>query len=200
MIRKILFLFSVLALGTQMLIADGKKDAFIQKESTTSTPNEKYYKIGDRGPAGGWVFYDKGEYSEGWRYLEAAPSDQSSDIQWYNGSVIDIKTGTAVGTGKANTDAIVDAQGGIRYAATLCKNLTINGFSDWFLPSKDELNLMYTNLKKAGLGGFGEGFLWSSSQNYKYNYYSAWMQLFSDGFQSYYSGTSKYSVRAVRAF
>ena len=33
------------------------------------------YKIGDEGPAGGVIFYDKGEYSDGWRYLEAAPAD-----------------------------------------------------------------------------------------------------------------------------
>ena len=109
--------------------------------------------VGSEGLAGGIVFYDKGSYSDGWRYLEAAPSDQSTGIQWSNGEYIDIKTNTAVGTGKANTDAIIAAQGDGNYAAALCKNLTINGFSDWFLPSKDELDLMYTNLKKAGLGG-----------------------------------------------
>ena len=41
--------------------------------------------------------------------MEAAPSDQSTSIQWYNGSYIIISTGTAVGTGKANTDAIIAA-------------------------------------------------------------------------------------------
>ena len=121
-------------------------------------------QVGGEGLAGGIVFYDKGSYSDGWRYLEAAPSDQSTGIQWYNGKYIDIKTDTSVGTGKANTDAIIAAQGEGSYAAALCKSLTINGFSDWFLPSKDELALMYTNLKQAGLGGFGEGWLWSSSQ------------------------------------
>jgi Protein of unknown function (DUF1566). len=122
------------------------------------------YQLGDVGPAGGIVFYDKGNNDDGWRFLEAAPSDQSTGITWNNGKNIDIKTDTAVGAGKANTEAIIIAQGNGNYAATLCKKLSINGFTDWFLPSRDELDLMYTNLKKAGLGGFGEGLLWSSSQ------------------------------------
>ena len=154
-------------------------------------------KIGDTGPAGGTVFYDKGSASSGWRYLEAAPSDQSTGIQWYNGNNIDIKTGTAVGAGRTNTDAIIAAQGSGSYAATLCKNLSIGGFSDWFLPSKDELDLMYKNLKKASLGGFGEGWLWSSSQSYS-NY--AWSRRFSDGYQDSTGKSNRYGVRAVRAF
>jgi hypothetical protein len=67
--------------------------------------------VGRKGPAGGLVFYDKGSYSDGWRFLEAAPSNQSAGIQWYNGKYIDIKTDTAIGTGKANTAAIIAAQG-----------------------------------------------------------------------------------------
>jgi hypothetical protein len=157
--------------------------------------------VGGEGLAGGIVFYDKGEFSDGWRYLEAAPNDQSGGIQWYNGNNIDITTGTAVGTGKANTEAIIAAQGSGNYAATLCKNLSINGFSDWFLPSMDELDLMFKNLKKANLGGFGEGWLWSSSQtNNGFSFDYAWGQGFSDGSQHNYTKNYKYSVRAVRAF
>jgi hypothetical protein len=162
--------------------------------------------VGGEGLAGGIVFYDKGSYSDGWRYLEAAPSDQSTEIQWWNGSYNKIATDTAVGTGKANTDAIIAAQGDGNYAAALCKNLTINGFSDWFLPSKDELALMYTNLKKAGLGGFGEGWLWSSSQSGSLYSHAgaAWCQRFSDGRQDegykYGSVDDDASVRACRAF
>ena len=156
------------------------------------------FKFGEAGPAGGMIFYDKGSVSGGWRYLEAAPSDQSSGIQWFNGNYIDIKTGTAVGSGKANTEAIIAAQGGGNYAAALCKELSINGFSDWFLPSKDELDLMYKNLKKANSGGFGEGWLWSSSQYH--NYFTAWTQRFSDGGQYSVSKVNKYAVRACRAF
>ena len=71
-----------------------------------------------KGPAGGCIFYDKGRYSDGWRYLEAAPEDQSAGIQWYNGSYVTAgATDTAIGTGQANTTAIVASQGSGSYAA-----------------------------------------------------------------------------------
>ncbi|MGA2547987.1 MAG: hypothetical protein ABSF43_15675 [Rectinemataceae bacterium] len=158
-------------------------------------------KVGNTGPAGDFIFYDKGKVSEGWRYLEAAPDDQSIGIQWSNGnSSSAIDTGYAVGTGMANTEAIIAAQGIGSYAATLCKNLTLGGFSDWFLPSIFELSLMYKNLKKkAGLGSFGESWLWSSSQIYSFY---AWEQRFSDGCQTsdIFDMSSQYAVRACRAF
>jgi hypothetical protein len=155
------------------------RDAAILAGGTvTVTAVKAVMKVGETGPAGGIIFYDKGRVSDGWRYLEAAPKDQSTNIVWWNGSYKDIRTDTAVGTGKANTDAIIAAQGSGNYAASICKNLTLGGYSDWFLPSKDELGLMYTNLKKAGLGGFSGSWLWSSSQ---YNNFYAWYQNFSVG-------------------
>lgn len=180
-----LILFT-LAVGAQTL--DGRAAS----EAGTSV-----YKIGDIGPAGGLVFYDKGNAAEGWRYLEAAPADQSDNINWYNGKYLDIKTGTAVGTGRANTEAIIAAQGEGAYPAMLCKKLLINGYSDWFLPSKDELDLMYKNLKKSGLGGIKGSWLWSSSQH---NAFNAWKQGFADGSQANHSKGSVGGVRAVRAF
>jgi len=164
------------------------------------------YKVGGPGPAGGIIFYDKGKATEGWRFLEAAPSDQSAGIQWYNGDYRDIKgaLGTGIGTGKANTAAIIVAQGVGSYAAALCDSLVIGDYDDWFLPSKDELNLMYTNLKKAGLGGFGGVWFWSSSQRYNYVLYNlAWEQNFFDGEHDKYSRYTKFdkfAVRVVRAF
>jgi hypothetical protein len=74
----------------------------------------------------------------------------------------------------------------------------LGGYSDWFLPSKDELNLMYTNLKVAGVGGFVANGYWSSSED---NAHSAWGQRF--GTYVYQPGVPKYNegrVRAVRAF
>ncbi len=165
--------------------------------TTVKVADKLIITVGGKGPAGGFVFYDKGNYSDGWRYLEAAPKDQSTNIVWWNGSYKDIRTNTAVGSGKSNTDAIIAAQGSGNYAATLCKNLSIGGFSDWFLPSKDELGLMYTNLKKAGLGGFSGSWLWSSSQD---SSVYAWSQDFSDGRQGLSRKYSGYSVRACRAF
>ena len=158
------------------------------------------YKIGQLGPGGGLVFFDKGEYADGWRYLEAAPRDLKlgRGIRWNKDELLAIKTDTSVGSGKANTDLIIAAQGDGAYAAKLCKDLVVGGLRDWFLPSKDELDLMFTNLKSAGVGGFKDGWYWSSSQIY-WSYF-AWYENFEVGFQGSSYKTAEYSVRACREF
>ena len=157
------------------------------------------YSLCDIGPAGGWIFYEKGPVSDGWRYLEAAPSDQSAAIQWYNGIYLDTgAASTAIGAGQINTTAIVTTQGEGSYAAQLCDDLSEGGYSDWFLPSKDELNLMYINLKVSGVGGFADDPLyWSSSDVYGNG---AWCQDFSNGNQGLFYQEMTQRVRAVRAF
>jgi len=131
--------------------------------------------------------------------LIAAPSDQDagSGIQWYNGSYgITGATGTDIGTGKNNTEKIVTAQGTmVSYAANLCKSLNLGGYTDWFLPSKDELNKLYENRVK--IGGFSNAWYWSSSE-YDLNY--AWNQSFNGGNQATSNRSSNCRVRAVRAF
>jgi hypothetical protein len=82
-------------------------------------------------------------------------------------------------------------------ALSKAKSYNGGGYTDWYLPIKDELNLMYTNLKAKGLGGFSSGWYWSSSE---YSNSSAWVQQFSDGRQNGYVKNYKGSVRAVRAF
>jgi hypothetical protein len=167
----------------------------------TNISNRGDYQLGGFGPAGGRIFYDKGAYSNGWRYLEAAPFENEFEgIQWgaYEQNVEG--TSTRLGTGKQNTQIVVDYLrriGESGKAAQLCDSLVIGEYSDWFLPSKDELNLMYENLKKKGLGEFSNSWYWSSSQIY--NLYS-WDQYFSDGRQDYYYKYFTHSVRAVRAF
>ena len=131
-------------------------------ETTAEAAIEKgEYNIGDTGPAGGLIFYVNPNYeTDGWRYLEAAPSDQSTEILWdYGRDVATGATATVVGTGQANTQTIVKVLGAGSYAAQLCNDLTQGGYSDWFLPSKDELDLMYENLYLKGLGGFTSGYL-----------------------------------------
>ena len=178
-------------------------------EDKAETIMSAAYKIGSTGPAGGFVFYDKGEFSDGWQYLESAPANTEFTGQWgtYSlGGVLMIKgievsgTSEALGSGKANTQLILDVlkenneRGRV---AQMVTQLNINGFTDWFLPSKKELDLMYKNLKACGLGNFNKGFYWSSSQS---NRSFAWVQRFSDGDQSNYSKNNPCAVRAARAF
>ena len=158
------------------------------------------YKIGDQGPAGGIIFFDAGLYMDGWRYLEAAPADIPGTWEWGAFGKDLSGTSTEVGSGKRNTQLILDVlkqTGERRRAAQLCQAYENNGYKDWFLPSKDELNWMYVNLKKKGLGGFTDGYYWSSSQP---NTTNAWDQRFSAGYQDGGGKNSSFCVRAVRAF
>jgi hypothetical protein len=73
--------------------------------------------------------------------------------------------------------------------------LVLNGYSDWYLPSKDELNKLYIN--RVAIGGFTTYFYWSSSE---VEVSSAWHQYFFNGAQRIDFKASQFSVRAVRAF
>ncbi len=153
------------------------------------------YSIGDTGPAGGIVFYDKGSYSDGWRYLEAAPSDHDSKVKW-GGSGTEVGgTGTDIGSGKSNTEKNVNQLGSGNYAARLCYDFELSGYDDWFLPSKDELNELYT--QKDTVGGFTSGNYWSSSES---DSHYAWDQSFGSGNQLNNDKLYDEYVRAVRAF
>jgi hypothetical protein len=164
----------------------------------TPPPVEKVYKIGDAGPAGGIVFYDKGNNNGGWRYLEAAPAHTDFTAEWgAYGNVIK-GTATGMGSGKRNTELIVNYLRGREEtgrAAQLWDALLAE--DNWFLPSKDELNLMYTNLKTKGLGGFKNEYYWSSSED---DNISSWYQDFRDGRMSNGDKNKSRSVRAARRF
>ena len=173
------------------------------------------YSIGDTGPAGGIVFYDKGFYSDGWRYLEAAPSDIGIYVFGYyrpdgtNNNMVG--TAQAIGSGRYNTERLVehmdidgkaysDSSGTAtaEYDAKKCLDYSYGGYDDWFLPSIDELNLMYHNLHKRGLGSFANSYYWSSSEGVSSN---AWQQNFGSGDQGCYNRNDNVTyVRAVRAF
>ena len=129
--------------------------------------------------------------------LIAAASDQSISIQWWNGSyTITGATATALGTGNANTNTIVTVQGAGSYAAKLCADLVLNGYSDWYLPSKDELNKLYLNRIVIGSFDFTDDYL-SSSEIDSNNY---WSQFFGNGSQGSNDKFFPHHVRSVRAF
>jgi len=174
--------------------------------NTTTGQTTTAYKIGDTGPAGGIIFYDKGNNIGGWRYLEAAPASTEAKVIWsHERNAIDsVKGQRALGLGKQNTQKIIDyfnsKGGGFDTAARICVDLSVNGFNDWFLPSFDELNWMYGNLHKKGLGGFKNerfAYYWSSTQEYLM---TAFTIDFSDGRQMPNDVIYKQYVRAIRQF
>jgi phosphodiesterase/alkaline phosphatase D-like protein len=144
---------------------------------------------------GGLVFYIDGTGQHG---LSCAPSDQSSSAEWgCYGVSITGADGSDVGTGNQNTIDIVNGCFTAGIAAKICYDLDLNGYTDWFLPSKGELNLMYTNLKFNGLGGFTSHAYWSSTE---INSYKASDVYFLTGAQFTDDKNNTTYVRAVRAF
>ncbi|MDB9922059.1 DUF1566 domain-containing protein [Polaribacter sp.] len=160
---------------------------------------------------GGVVFYifvdgDTGYVAGETHGLIAAVADQSS-IRWDNGrSETTGATGTAIGTGSANTDAIINKQGQTEtsYAAGLARAYTGGGYNDWFLPSKDELNKMYLNRATINTtaasnsgSNFATNYYWSSTESY---ISKARVKYFSNG--NWLESEKSYAryVRAVRAF
>jgi uncharacterized protein (TIGR02145 family) len=128
----------------------------------------------------------------------AASSDQSTGIQWYNGSSTTTGAiGTAIGTGSANTTAIITIQGGTptSYAAGLATAHNGGGYTDWYLPSKDELNILYLN--RTAIGGFADGYYWSSTEIFTN---TAFLMNFGFGHQENLGKSYPGYVRAIRAF
>lgn len=131
---------------------------FVQKSDGTYlyTPESTFKTTGYFGPGGGYVAYDKGEYTNGWRYMEIHPvslnySSAGYGSKWGNPGQFISGTYPDFGKGKENTDIIVNATSAADCAAKLCKNLVRNGFNDWFLPSSEELIIMSLELKKANI-------------------------------------------------
>lgn len=128
-------------------------------------------KIGDTGPGGGIVFYvDTGDSQPGFNYLEAAPADVSGGMAWCSDTNASVGVaghsfGSAVGTGVENTWITLNSgacAGSAALTATQYRGPTNK--NDWFLPSINELGLMWSNLYASGLGGFTDwGFYWSST-------------------------------------
>jgi Protein of unknown function (DUF1566) len=141
---------------------------------------------------GGIIFYIDGSGQHG---LISAPTDQGTVVTWGCYEALIGGTGTAIGTGQANTTLIVNLCSTAGIAARICDDLVLNGYSDWFLPSQDELNQMY--LQRIVIGGFPSNVYWSSSE---YDAIYAWSQAFGYGSQVIHHKNGTYYVRAVRAF
>ncbi len=142
--------------------------------SVSTTGGSSYIptlNIGNVGPGGGLIFYDKGFESSGWRYLEAAPSDIQMSAWGCMDQFVSGGLTSAIGSGMNNTLTIVSQCDDMNTAAARCLNYSVNGKDNWHLPSMDEFNAMHLSLISQGMGGFATepiptfGFLyWTSSQ------------------------------------
>jgi hypothetical protein len=172
------------------------------------------YSMGGWGPGGGWIFYDAGDYTKGWRYMEAAPNTWNNlngtepILTWSN----IVSTGVwktppppkpiAIGTGKTNTTAIINQPGHTASAAKSCDTLVFNAYGDWFLPSKNELNAMFINLhdksEESRLGGFDtDSYYWSSSEVLDT---TAWAQAFVTDFGGEQVSPSKNATHVYETY
>ncbi len=138
------------------------------------------YIIGQTGPAGGIIAYDKGTFSNGWRYIEVATSDSIIE-EWgcVNASITNAQY-DQVGTGYQNSVATVNYHNSLTnyfLDPSVCSNLNNGSVSsktalnqiiglkkDWCIPSLNELQLLYNNLHANGVGSFTPTNYWSSSE------------------------------------
>jgi hypothetical protein len=207
-------------------------------ESSSSQAAPAGYEVGDLGPGGGIVFYvaetpfDCGPNLEAvCTYLEAAEGSVDPDRTWTSTDDLDLSVanavGTAIGTGYRNSIAIANQDGNnaSTSAAVLAREYDNGGKTDWYLPSRDELNQMckwqrgitgptLTNLTSVcaggavntgtGASGFAGGYYWSSSDFGSSEFQLAWLQDFGveagDSTPTEGMKTSSYYVRPVRAF
>lgn len=168
------------------------------------------YKIGDQGPAGGIIFYvDDSSKFENFDYLESAPylcegqeklwaltpEDLASAVK-----VVSSWDADSIGLGHESTGAMLKVSTNfydIKTASGFADALECGGKSDWFVPSKSELDLMYQNLALKEIGEFTDGYYWSSS------YYlagRAWNRPFSEGTSFDGNKDGNFAVRPIRAF
>lgn len=144
---------------------------------------------------GGLVFYLNSSTGAG---MVSSPSDQGK-VLWGCESTLIGGTLTDLGSGATNTQRIIALCNEPKIAARICDELVIDNYSDWYLPSKEELNLMHKNLRQNGFGNFILHRYWSSSE---YDAQFAHCQLFNANTNQLYYDKDllAYYVRAVRSF
>src|SRR5690554_4506774 len=196
--------------GTNVTVTGAGTTASPYVVNATAGSGSTTFSVGDFAQ-GGIVFWvdETGQHG-----LVAAKEDQSTGVRWYAGTYGNTQAkGDDPFSGEANTSIIIAAQvaigdDGSTYAARICNELQVTEggktYGDWYLPSKEELNLMYQNKATidatAGVNG-GSGFAsaayWSSTE---YSSHGAWGQYFDFGSQYLYYKDITSCVRAIRAF
>ena len=196
--------------GTNVTVTGSGTTASPYVVNATAGSGSTTYSVGDFAQ-GGIVFWvdETGQHG-----LVAAKEDQSTGVRWYAGTYGNTQAkGDGPFSGEANTSIIIAAQvaigdDGSTYAARICNELQVTEggktYGDWYLPSKEELDLMYQNKATIdatagvnGGSGFASAYYWSSTE---YNNVYAWRQVFVNGYQGTNDKDYTSRVRAVRAF
>lgn len=166
----------------------------IDNDCNPNTP-DNVYSVGDTGPAGGIVFY---VYNNGANGMEVSPSNIGPErgAEWgCMGIEIDGADGVLIGDGKQNTIDILNGCEQAETAAKLVTGYRLNGYTDWFLPSKDEWTAIYSVIDS--IGDTSIGIYWTSSETHEYGAYDFFIHNGTFGFEDKYGN---YGVRAVREF
>tara|TARA_Y100001972_G_C7660751_1_gene333256 strand:+ start:1667 stop:2839 length:1173 start_codon:yes stop_codon:yes gene_type:complete len=191
---------------------NGSVEVYVSVENSGNTESVSAFiyisnerEIGDYA-YGGVIFWMNETKDEG-LVCTITDLNNGNTIQWHNGS--NISTGaiaTAIGTGQANTSAIVSSQGTGSYAASLCDELVLNNYSDWYLPSIDELGEIYANREiisatSSAKGGTNLSIVnWSSTEQTG-NVNNAYIYIFAAGQSpSLNAKANQANVRAVRSW
>ena len=190
----------------------------VPASSSSGGSSSVTYAVGDTGPGGGLVFLISGglTYEMAPKTWSGSSSDDTPTLAWCSDTTTSIAgaVGTAVGTGSANTTAMLalPCTSGAAFSADAYDG---GGFTDWFLPSQDELNEMCNYSRNpttpptgvctgsqdgtfsTGTYGFASGEYWSSSQDAAND---AWFQSLDNGNQTNANKLLTLRVRPVRAF
>jgi len=180
---------------------------FIGKVETTtgSTTGSTEYNLRDFGPGGGYIFYiNPNSSTDGWTYLESFPNAgiEDSTGPWTSSDLSTVLNGntlSTVGSGYDNTMAILNQSG---YTGSSCPKYCVeldNGYSDWFMPSFDEVVLLRNNLYLYGLGNFSPtASYWTSTESsatFGFRY-----KIGTGVYDGTHVKSSFYNYRAIRRF
>ena len=187
-------MIAILLISATGCVKEGSKVSTVSQSNSSNSVAA--FQIG-QAYNGGIIFYIDGSGQHGLIVSTAdlLTNNQSAQISWKKGpNVVTGASGVAVGTGASNTQKIVNALGSTgQYAALLCDKYKSGIYKDWYLPSKNELNLLYQ--QKAIIGISGQ--YWSSSEA---SLGKAWDQEFGGGFAFKDSKRFTLQVRAVSSF
>ena len=183
------------------------------KETSPTTPTTPVIEVG-ASYEGGVIAYILPGYTNVILGIIVAPYDQGHpnnpaiySVDWGCQGVNCHAYASSLQSGASNTEDIIYFCNESNIAARRCADLELNGYSDWHLPSKDELNKIYQN--KSLIGGFANAIYWSSTEasvvnqnQVTYDSTRAWAQAFTNGYQFCEQKTNGpgYRVRAVRRF